>query len=56
MQCRLRTGTGRIVLLAGLMADMRVTSSYRVETCHFCRGTGESTRRWPEWEQEQVRL
>ena len=52
MRCRLCAGTGRIVLLAGLMADMRVRSSYRWEACHFCRGTGESTRRWPEWERE----
>ena len=56
MRCRLCAGTGRIVLLAGLMADMRVRSSYRTETCHFCRGTGESARRWPEWEREQGRL
>ena len=56
MQCHLCAGTGRIVLLAALMADMRVRSSFRTETCHFCRGTGESTRRWPEWEDEQARL
>ena len=29
MRCRLCAGTGRIVLLAGLMADMRVRSNYR---------------------------
>ena len=40
MRCRLCAGTGRIVLLAALMADMRVRSSFRTETCHFCRGTG----------------
>ena len=56
MECRLWIGTGRIVLLAGLMADMRVRSAYRTETCHFCRGTGESLRTWPEWEREQERL
>ena len=56
MRCRLCAGTGRIVLLSGLMADMRVRSSYRWEACHFCRGTGESMRRWPEWEREQERL
>jgi len=56
MQCCLCAGSGRIVLLAGLMADMRVRSSYRAETCHFCRGSGESARRWPEWEEEQARL
>ena len=56
MRCRLCAGTGRIVLLAGLMADMRVRSAYRTETCHFCRGTCESTRTWPEWEREQGRL
>ena len=56
MQCRLCGGSGRIVLLAGFLADMRVRASYRTETCHFCRGTGESTRKWPEWEDEQARL
>ena len=56
MQCRLCAGTGRIVLLAALMADMRLGSSYRTETCHFCRGTGASARSWPEWEEEQSRL
>ena len=44
MRCRLCAGAGRIVLLAALMADMRVRSSFRTETCHFCRGAGESTR------------
>ncbi len=56
MECRLCAGTGRLVLLAGMMADMRLPSSYRAEMCHFCRGTGESTRTWPEWEREQERL
>ena len=56
MECRLCAGTGWIVLLTGLMADMRLRSSYRMETCHFCRGAGESTRTWPEWEREQERL
>ena len=56
MLCRLCAGTGRIVLLAALMADMRLRSSYLTETCHFCRGTGESGRSWPEWEEEQSKL
>ena len=56
MQCRLCAGTGRLVLLATLMADMRLRSSYRKETCHFCWGTGDSARSWPDWEEEQRRL
>ena len=34
--------SGRIVLLTGMLADMRIRSSFRTEECHFCRGTGES--------------
>ena len=56
MQCRLCAGSGRIVLLAALLADTRIRSSFRTEECHFCWGTGESARRWPEWEEEQARL
>ena len=54
--CRLCAGSGRIVLLSGMFADMRIRSSFRTEECHFCRGTGESARTWPEWEEEQARL
>ena len=56
MQCRLCAGSRRIVLLAGMFADMRVRSSFRTEECHFCRGSGESARAWPEWEEEQAGL
>ena len=56
MRCRLCAGSGRIVLLAGMFADMRIRSSFRTEECHFCRGSGESARAWPEWEEEQARL
>ena len=56
MQCRLCAGSGRIVLLSGLLADLRIRSSYRTEECHFCRGSGESARTWPEWEEEQAKL
>ena len=55
-QCRLCAGSGRIVLLARLFADVRLRSSFRTEECHFCRGTGESGRSWLEWEKEQARL
>ena len=55
-QCRLCAGSGRIVLLTGMLADMRIRSSFRTEECHFCRGTGESARTWPEWEDEQAKL
>lgn len=56
MQCQLCAGSGRIVLLAGMMVDTRIRSSFRTELCHFCQGTGESARTWPEWEEEQARL
>ncbi|MDD9994069.1 MAG: hypothetical protein OXP75_19905 [Rhodospirillales bacterium] len=55
-RCRLCAGSGRIVLLARLFADVRLRSSFRTEECHFCRGTGESSRSWPEWEEEQAAL
>ena len=47
MRCRLCAGSGRIVLLAGMFADMSVRSSFRTEECHFCRGAGRAPARGP---------